>query len=265
MTFSPISPLMVTSLLCSTLMSYGQGPGFVTDYIQISSGGGATDTQINTTTEALAIYNASVSLGDGQTGSVNVGSAVYNVVEVVRGHTSPNINFGNQVATFSGNDDWPSQDAIIGGSDFLARTTSSLIIPAGTWQIAFGSDDGAFIKLPGINFSNEFNENGGTSGDDTIFYNPPRGHAWTGGTITLASDTTVLLEALVFERGGGDTLEIAIRDASAGSISSVNSTNWDLLENGQLGWNVTQPIPEPTSLALCALTALVGLARRSRI
>src|SRR5690606_6696360 len=81
-------------------------------------------------------------------------------------------------------DDLPYPDGTAGGSNavsaFLIRARTTARIPAGTWTIAFGSDDGGQITIPGVTFTSRFNANG-TQAPERVLYDADRGHAWTGG------------------------------------------------------------------------------------
>jgi len=255
---------LLTCIVCSsTAQAVSTIPGFTSDIIRISSGNGATDTQINTTTEGQAILDAAIGLTTGSTGVITSGSTTYNVVQVARDIGVGEINYGGGPGNFGGNNPFP--DGLVDSdTDYIVTAEAYVVIPAGTWQIAIGSDDGGFLTLPGVTLTNEINEVGGVSGDDTLFFNSPRGHSSTIGTFTLTSELTTTLSALIFERAGAESFEISIRDASAGSVSSVNSTDFALLQDGQFGFSVTQAIPEPSTSFLLLLTIPVMLRRKRR-
>ena len=127
---------------------------------------------------------------------------------------------------------------------FTIKAKADVTIPAGTWSVAFGSDDGGRITIPGITFDTRFNINGPVSPPDEARYEAPRGHTWTGGTFTLASDLTTTIDSIMFENGGGDSFEIA---AFSGTSAAVGA-GWQLLGDGTFGWSVTNDL-QPTGPA----------------
>ncbi len=161
------------------------------------------------------------------------------------------VDFAGGGGTFGTNNPYPNGVAGETMDDFVVQATADVTIPAGTWQIAFGSDDGGRLILSGANFLSRFGENGTQNSADEIRYEAPRGHNWTGGTFTTAGPLSTTLDAVMYERGGGDTFEIAIRDAAGGSSSSVNATNgWQLLGDGALGWAVSTDESLPPTSAI---------------
>ena len=161
----------------------------------------------------------------------------------VQGDTSaivPQVDFAGGGGTFTVNRPYPNGVANESMDDFVVHVRADITIPAGTWQIAFGSDDGGRLILDGGNFLSRFGENGTQNSADEIRYEAPRGHGWTGGTFTTAVPLSTALDAIMYERGGGDSFEIAIRDAAGGSSSSVSpSGGWQLLGDGVLGWSAS--------------------------
>ncbi|MCS7306357.1 MAG: PEP-CTERM sorting domain-containing protein, partial [Thermoguttaceae bacterium] len=138
--------------------------------------------------------------------------------------------------------------------------------------IGFASDDGGVLQLINthgspIQFSQEFNSQG-TQGDDTLFYNDPRGHSATWGVFTLTSEAYLELQGLFFERAGGDSYEIFL---AKGAFTSFNTTDFFILRNGVFPGLLVAPelwmvVPEPSSLLLLALggLCLAALARHRR-
>ena len=134
--------------------------------------------------------------------------------------------------------------------DFVLEATTQVTIPAGTWSIAIASDDGGMIKVPGVDFST--GDGGGESrfgedaapvriSDDSVRFEGTRGHTFTGGTFVLNAPLTTTITAIMFERAGGDSVEVAFRDSSGGISNDPqrgSSTGWTLLADGVNGWTV---------------------------
>lgn len=120
-----------------------------------------------------------------------------------------------------------------------------------------GSDDGGFLTVKPADgstfaFDNEVNTNGDDVLDDTILYNGTRGHQSTCGEFTVGADgLSANIEAAMFERGGGDSFEIAI---SAGGCAPFGNGYFQLVGDDTLandagtGFLVTTgtPVPNPT-------------------
>lgn len=127
---------------------------------------------------------------------------------------------------------------------YALKATANLLIPAGTWTIGFGSDDGGSIKIAGITFDSRFN-NSGNPADNEVRFETGRGHRWTGGTFTVAEDTVTTIEAMMYENSGGDSWELGF---APGSESGFSTANWSLLEDGVHGWTVqVAPIADLTA------------------
>ena len=124
--------------------------------------------------------------------------------------------------------------------DFGQYVSGTLEIPEGEWSIGFGSDDGGFLNMPNIEFIETFNENGATTdGDGELLFNGTRGHGWTVGNFTVpAGGITTPFEAGFFERGGGDSFEVAAFDEHALSQDDVRDLGFEL-EDGVFDWKVT--------------------------
>ncbi len=112
--------------------------------------------------------------------------------------------------------------------NYAVRATANVTIPAGTWTISFGSDDGGEIHIPGVTFTNKVNEDGATGDPEKITFAAPRGYGITSGTFTLTEPLQTTLTMDFYERGGGDTWEVAISNGGARTI----------LQDGTLGWTV---------------------------
>ncbi len=170
---------------------------------------GGSDGQISSSREAEGIMR----------GQFNVSS--YNIRVDVSGEVSV-IDFAGGGGTS------PIDNPYIDGSsagldDFAVLATAMVTIPEGDWTVGFGSDDDGFARLAGVRFSRVSNGNGDTGGDDEIRYDRPRAHGWTTGQIsTPTGGMTTDLTALMYERGGEDSFEIAIRRGhDSGNVSSA--------------------------------------------
>ena len=170
-------------------------------YIQVENN------QIDNTTEAETILANASGIG-----SLSIDTENYDVTEFID-MTSDVINFGNIDRYFDNNIAYPDSD---GGDDFLISAEASLDLEAGTYTIAFGSDDGGLIRLSeNVVFESTFNENGHNGvGVSEIRYENPRSAAATGGTFTLTEAQTVDVFGLMYERGFADSFEISIAEGS---------------------------------------------------
>jgi len=179
-------------------------------------------------------------------------------LEVDQSDTRNLIDIAGGGGTFKHNHPYPDGTANDSQDDVVVHVTSIMpfSVPEGNWTIAFGSDDGGSLTLPGVAFLNEINTNGDPGLDDTILFNGTRGHGWTAGEFTSpAGGMTVSLDAGFFERGGGDSFEIAISMGHNGNAVADNG-DWLTLKDGAFGWSV---VPEPSTFVLSAL-GLFGFA-----
>ena len=149
----------------------------------------------------------------------------YRVVDMAGGAGT----FGENLAYPNGIND-ASQD------DFAVEVTADVVIPAGSWTIGIGSDDGGNIRIPGVVF--EDSQNNDSFEDDEIRKEDPRGHGWTVGTFSLNEPLETTLTGQFYERGGGDSFEIAVIDDEV--VENANPDNgWELLSDGVFDWSVT--------------------------
>ena len=213
-----------------------------------------TGSQINNHAEALQV----LAFADG-------GPNVENWTIVVDQSDTRNlIDIAGGGGTFPHNHPYPDGVNNADQNDVVVHVTTDLPfnVPAGDWTIGFGSDDGGQLTLSGVTFSAEFNTDGDDVLDDTVLYNGTRGHGWTTGEFTSpAGGMTVDLDASFFERGGGDSFEIALSEGHNGN--NVRNGDFFTLKEGQFGWTV---IPEPSTFVLAALglLGLLGCGRRRR-
>lgn len=172
------------------------------------------------------------------------------------GNFTPNINYPNDptglYATTNG----------VNERNLLAlRVTATLTIPAGTWAINVGSDDGCRLTLPGITFTSRVGESAGaTSPADTFQYVGTRGHGNTFGVFTITSPITVQMQVDAFEGAGGDSLEISI---AQNTQTTFSTTAFQLLADGVKGWQVrSQSLTNPVTFA-DLITTNVGAAMQN--
>jgi len=188
--------------------SCGTTPGQL-NAVGIKIGGGGSNFQINTTTEALSIYDAWLAAGSPVSGFI--GNRTY--VAASGSSTVDRIDFGGSSHDFSGTLPYPGVGAGVSGSDFLVHTSGTLSLPAGDYTIFVESDDGfSFVMNSLSGDSVSFNKFGNsTSGEpNELRYELPTGNSNTGGSFTLSQDSVFDIAAIFYERGGGDYLEISI-------------------------------------------------------
>ena len=90
-----------------------------------------------------------------------------------------------------------------------------------------------------MEFSARHNATAGTA-DDEVRFNGTRGHGWTMGEFSLDEPLTTQFEAVFFERGGGDSFEVAILDDLVGSN---DPTDFEIIGDGVLGWEILEITP----------------------
>jgi hypothetical protein len=141
----------------------------------------------------------------------------------------------------------PTDDSHPGRTQYALRATANVVIPAGTWSIAVGSDDGFQLTIPGVTFTRRVNENlaGTTQTPDSLAYGAPRGHGVTFGTFTVpAGGLSTTLRLDFYEAGGGDTVELSIASGDRTTFSP-GGNNFNLLDDLRLGWRVTTTSSTP--------------------
>ena len=193
------------------------------------------DAQINSAIEARQILRADFDQPQ-----------PWNVLEDVSS-TAEFIDFAGGTGAF-GTFDNPYPNGINDESldDFLVQVTAFLQIPEGTYFIGLNSDDGGYISMPRVTFTNTVNENGPTGVPGELFFNGTRGQGtFTYGEFTVPpGGVRTEFEAVMFERGGGDAFEVAVLDdefpiesnddwASFAIELGVEDTfDWELIEDG---------------------------------
>jgi MSHA biogenesis protein MshQ len=202
--------------------------------IKIDNSG--SNTQISTTTEALAIHAAWLAAGSPASGLIDSGT--YNVA-ASGSSTVDRLDFGGDGHDFSGTLAYPGVDAGVSGSDFLVHTSGTLSLPAGDYTIYAETDDGfSFIMdtLSGDTVS--FNKFGSSTAgaSNELRFEAPTSNSNTGGSFTLSQDSIFDIAAIFYERGGQDYLEISIANAI---LTSAAPSGYEILQDGALGGAVT--------------------------
>jgi hypothetical protein len=200
-------------------------PGYIVHMWDVNGG---TNGTVDNTTEAVNIA----------TGSYSAGAYTFSYNNNV---TRPYLNFGGGTSfTSPPLLPYPSGATGSGSEHIVVRATSVLTIPVGTWTIDFGSDDGGLLTLPGVTFSSRYNDTGGSAANQIRFENG-RGHGHTGGALTITgSPLTTTMELIMWEGGGGDSLDFSISPGTKGAFDG----SFSLLQDGVQGWSVkTQGTP----------------------
>ena len=148
------------------------------------------------------------------------------------------LDFAGGGGSFTTNNAYPNGVNDESMNDFLVQVTGALEIPAGDWTIGFNSDDGGYISMPRVTFTEKFNENGASGVPSELFFDAPRGFAWTYGHFTVPAGQKLRteFEALMYERGGGDGLEVAVVDGFEDATGIV-SFGFEL-EDGIFDWKL---------------------------
>ena len=130
-------------------------------------------------------------------------------------------------------------------SDFALRATAEIIIPPGEWTVAFGSNDGGYLRIPGVEFLETFNEKGTpddlTPGDGQIWFDGLRGYGFTRATFTIGPDPLATsVDTMFYNRDGSDSFELLIRPGHVSDRPrNSKSKEWTLLADGALDWSVS--------------------------
>lgn len=218
-------------------VEYNLGPAqrsIRTRFAQLATSGGA-DNDLNSAGEAFTVL---------------LGYGVGSQYSVALSHTSDPTNdpyeadFAGSGGSFSFNNPYFPGAPSDPGEDFAQRTTARVFIPEGDWTIAFAGDDGGLVHLDNVRFLAQFNTDGDTKANDgTILFNAAGSHSATMGHFTVpAGGITANLDALFFERAGGDFNEISI---APGHWPGFNTQAFGILADQQFGWRVTPQDPQP--------------------
>ena len=203
--------------------------------VGIKINGSGSDSQINTTTEGLAIYSAWLAAGSPATGIISGGT--YNV-SASGTSTVDRVDFGGSEHDFSGTLPYPGFADGVDGSHFLVHASGKLSLPAGDYTIFVESDDGFSFVMDTVSgdtvsFNKFGSSNSGASNE--LRFELPTGNSNTGGSFTLTQDSVFDIATIFFERTGGDYLEISI----ANNIRTNSApSGYEILRHGALGGKV---------------------------
>jgi autotransporter-associated beta strand protein len=270
------SALLIPAAALAVLISlpaasaFGQGFSLTSDGVHrvtafdLTSGGGATDTQVSSATEALGIWNA-IDAGGVVPGAITANSQTYNVGAYVN-NTVASIDYVgggdfsvNRALSTIGTG-FPMAGAV---EDVSVRARTYLAVPVGNWSIAIASDDGRRLAMSdaqagaagsgGVTGFSTFSGHGGQmdsgsgTGQNFLLYAGTTGHERSIGTFSVTpaqveSGTNVALlylDGFYFERGtGGGSVELSIRNGLDTTFGGA-SEGWTLLQNGTFGWTVS--------------------------
>lgn len=251
------------------------------DAFNIVGGGGSTDNDINNATEAGTLWDyldANPAFTGGSATITSSSSAAYNVqnnvsdIEVQVDYGGGGGNFPSTINYNTINNDGPGGGGgpVSGGDDFSVRAKTFLEFTAGgTYSIAAASDDGRLLTLTDVYGSGMFGTSGftgqggqidlGGTGFNFVGFNGTTGHNNSVGVFTVAAGDILGLEAFFFERGGGDSFEIMIK---AGNDTGMGGPGdgWVLLADGVFGIQLgLQVVPEPSTILLWSLLAVLGI------
>ncbi|MCA9247387.1 MAG: hypothetical protein KDA42_09740, partial [Planctomycetales bacterium] len=194
----------------------------------------SADGTISSTTIAEELLNAATA-----TGPVTISAGTYNITDVI--DTEIDLINYDPGGSFGNDNPYPNDpNSTLGDqSRIILAADARFFVPAGTYTVAFGSDDGGFIRIPGVTFTSVFNHTGvGGAGTNEVRWETGRGHAWTGGTFTLAQDTLLDLATMFYENTGGDDFEVAV---APGMQPGFDINTYALLQDGVLGWSAADP------------------------
>ena len=220
------------AVVCDNFCSINSG---TLNAVGIKINGSGSDSQINTTTEGLAIYSAWLAAGSPATGIISGGT--YNVSASGTSRVD-RIDFGGSEHDFSGTLPYPGFADGVDGSHFLVHASGKLSLPAGDYTIFVESDDGFSFLMDTVSgdtvsFNKFGSSNSGASNE--LRFELPTGNSNTGGSFTLTQDSVFDIATIFFERTGGDYLEISI----ANNIRTNRApSGYEILRHGALGGKV---------------------------
>jgi len=258
-------------------------PGMLVDAFRIDGNNAPTDAQLNSADEAYAIWDQIDTAGfaAGPIMPALTPGTTYNIAAFNTGISQQELDFAgggnyNVDASFAGL-------LNVSGDDFSVRARATVGIPVGTWTIASGGDDQAYVQLPGVTFTS----NTGLASPMTLLSTGPGTDAIaansgccdeTVGSFTITEDMVncdgyfyTTFESAFIERAGGDWWQVSIapggwggtqwNPADASWPGAHNSNQFRLLADGMFGWVVTTNSVDD-AIAECGqqqLTALPAL------
>ncbi|WP_371194167.1 DUF6701 domain-containing protein [Glaciecola sp. SC05] len=205
--------------------------------VGIRIGGGGTDTQVNTTTEAINIYDAWLAAGSPATGLIDGGT--YNV-NASGTSTVDRVDFGGNNRRFSGTLPYPGFASVGDQSSehFLVQASGTVNLPAGEYSIYVESDDGFTFVLDTVSGDQVvFNRFSGSSAgaNNELRFENPTGNSQTGGSFTLTQDSVFDMSTIFYERTGGDFMEVSITNHI---VTSGYDSRFEIFKEGALGGKV---------------------------
>ena len=223
---------------------------------RVVGGAGSTDNDLNDTNETQTIWDE-IDGGGTVPGVLTIGTKIYNVdqfetdTEISIDYAGGGGNFPTNRPYASINGDGPGGGGggVTGGEDFSVRADAFLAFPkTGTYSIAVVSDDGRRVDLNAASLVSgspfgTFVAHGGQvdagsgTGFNHLFRNAPTGHVASVGVFEVAAGDVLSLDTFFYERGGGDSFEIAIKPGNDISYGGPGD-GWLLLEQGAFGIGV---------------------------
>lgn len=120
------------------------------------------------------------------------------------------------------------KDTSADDNDWALRATATLVVPAaGTYEIGFNSDDGAYVSLDGGTFTEIIQNGTGLSliqDPETVICDCLTGDSATSARITLAAGSYPI-EAGMFDRDGGGYLRVWAAEAGALQAPNLGTTS----------------------------------------
>ncbi|MFT7137680.1 MAG: MSHA biogenesis protein MshQ [Sulfitobacter sp.] len=204
--------------------------------VGIEIGSSGSDSQINTTTEALSIHAAWLVAGSPTTGLIDSGT--YDVT-ASGSSTVDRVDFGGSDGDFTGTLSYPGAGAGVGGDDFLVHTSGSISLPAGNYTIYVNSDDGFSFVMDTVSGDDvsftKFGDSTSGASNELRFENTT-GSSDTGGSFVLGQDSVFEVAAIFFNRAGSDYIEIFIANDI---LTSAAPAGYEVLRDGALSDKVS--------------------------